>query len=360
MNQAGAGRHGTNDARRTGRNLAALWYAAFMVLGMSTVHAQGTSRAASPDAWNKILESAKKEGKIVVYSTANVPVNERIVATFNAANLGITMELVRLIGSAVTAKLDQERQVTGVDGGDVFIAADIRWAIDLQKKGLLNTPVGPSSQAWPDQYMRYGQVVLLGLNPWTITYNTNLVKTPITGYQDLLRPELRGRLGTLDLVAEIVTTWYQWLDQTHPGYLEKLASHSVRLYPGSTAATNANAAGEIWVNALSLPSIDKSLMEKGAPIRSVIPNPALGTGFASGIVKWTKRPNASLIAMDYLLSVRGQSAIVGNQESASPLPNVPGSMDISKLNLQFTDPEKVTPESIKAFEARWSKLFKQR
>ena len=50
-------------------------------------------------------------------------------------------------------------------------------------------------------------------------------------------------------------------------------------------------------------------------------------------------------------------SIVGNQEAASPLAGVPGSLDMAKINLTLVDWDKVNPEAVKAFEARWNKLF---
>jgi len=36
------------------------------------------------------------------------------------------------------------------------------------------------------------------------------------------------------------------------------------------------------------------------------------------------------------------------------VPGVPGSLDLSKVNLQLIDWDKVTPEGVKAYEARWN------
>ena len=51
------------------------------------------------------------------------------------------------------------------------------------------------------------------------------------------------------------------------------------------------------------------------------------------------------------------TAIVGNGESGSPVPGVPGAFDTSKVNLTLIDWVKVTPEGVKAFENRWNSLF---
>lgn len=337
--------------------LAAATLALGAALPMGSAMAQANSRTVSAADWAKIVEAARKEGKVVLYATMAPAVHDRIVKAFNEANPGIKMELVRVVGSAMSVKFDQERLAPNVEGGDAMITADVRWAMDQQKKGLLKSPVGPAAAAWPEAYLKNGQIVLLGINPWILNYNTNLVKTPINTYQDLLRPELAGKIGSTALVAEVVTIWYKWLDETFPGYLESMAKQNVKMYPSSVAATNSTASGEVTANMFSVIPIDNALHAQKAPIKSVIPNPAYGFSYGGAVVSWAKNPNAALVALDFLMSPKGQSAIVGNQEAASPLPNVPGSIDTSKLNLQLLDWDKHSPESIKAFEAKWNKLF---
>jgi iron(III) transport system substrate-binding protein len=325
---------------------------------VGTAFAQATNaRGIAPAEWNKVLDAARKEGKVIVYGTMAPAVHERIVAAFNAAYPGIKMELVRVIGTAMTIKFEQERAAPNVEGGDAMLTADVRWAMDLQKKGLLKTPVGPNAAAWPDTFIKNGQIVFLGINPWVMNYNTNLVKTPMTGYQDLLRPELAGKVGSTALVAEVVTIWYKWLDDTYPGYLEKLAAQNVKMYPSTVAAVNSTASGEIAANAFSVIPVDNALHAQKAPFKTVMPSPVYGFSYGGAVVGWAKNPNAALVAMDFLMSPKGQAAIVGNEEAASPLPNVPGSLDMRKLNMQLLDWDKATPESLKTFEAKWNKLF---
>lgn len=61
----------------------------------------------------------------------------------------------------------------------------------------------------------------MSIEPLVMAYNHNLIKRPVTGYQDLLRPELQGRLGTSELVAPSVIAWYDWLEKTQgPDFLE--------------------------------------------------------------------------------------------------------------------------------------------
>jgi iron(III) transport system substrate-binding protein len=320
---------------------------------------QANPRAIAPADWNRVMDAAKKEGKVVMYVTTAPPVYERLKADFDRAYPGIVLEPVRIVGAAMNTKFEQEQQIKDVDGGDAMITADVRWAIAASRRGWLKTPQGPSAATWPEAYMRAGQVAMLGVNPWVFNYNTNLVKTPLTSYQDLLKPEYAGKIGSTSLVAEVVTAWYDWLDTQHGGnFLAKLAPLNLRMYPSSVGATQATGSGEIWINAFSVLAIDKPLIAQGAPIRSVLPNPALGFSYGGAIVSWAKRPNAALVLVDYLMSPRGQTILVGDGESASPLPNIKGSLDITKLSM--LDPEKYTADAIKAVETKWNGLFKTR
>lgn len=96
--------------------------------------AQANSRNVPAAEWAKIQEAARKEGKVIVYATMGPAVHDRIVEAFNANNPGIKMELVRIVGSALTAKVEQERLAPNVAGGDMMLTADIRWASDAVKK----------------------------------------------------------------------------------------------------------------------------------------------------------------------------------------------------------------------------------
>jgi len=341
--------------RRAVALVAGLAFAAAVPMGSAL--AQANSRNVPAAEWTKIQDAARKEGKVIVYATMAPSVHDRIVAAFNAANPGIKMELVRVIGSAQTAKFEQERTAPGVEGGDLMLTADVRWAMEGAKKGYLKAPVGPATAAYPEAFIKGGHVALVGLTPWVLNYNTNLVKTPITGYQDLLRPELQGKVGSTALVAEVVSLFYKWLDDSNPGYLEKLAAQNVKMYPSSVAATNSTGSGEIAVNAFSIIPIDNALHAQKAPLRTVIPNPSFGFAYGAAVVSWSKNPNAALVALDFILSPRGQAALVGNQEAGSPLPGVAGSIDLAKINLTLVDWDKVNMESVKAFEVKWNKLF---
>lgn len=344
-------------ATRRGAMIGAAAVAAAALMAGPAV-AQSNSRAVPEAEWNKIVEAAKKEGKVVVYATMAPPQHDRLVAAFNAAYPGIKMELVRIVGTAMTIKFEQEREAQNVAGGDVMITADVRWAMEGAKKGYLKNIVGPNAAKFPDAGVFDNKIGYVVGMPWIMSYNTDLVKEPVKTYQDLLRPDLKGKIGSTSLVAEVVTIWWSWVDRNNPGLLEKLAKEqNIKMYASSTAAAAATASGEIAVNSFSVMPLDAALIAQKAPMKSVIPNPAYGFAYGGAAVSWAKNPNAALVAVDFMMSEKGQAAMIGNGEASSMIPNFPGSIDLKANNISLLDWNEYTPERIKAFEQRWNSLF---
>jgi iron(III) transport system substrate-binding protein len=320
-----------------------------------TAQAQSRDRAVSPAAWEKILADARKEGRVVVYTTTAPAVHERIKVDFEKAYPGIEMNPIRVIGNLINTRVEQERAAGNIEG-DAIITSELVWAAEATKKGWLRVPVGPSAQAWPESALRQGAVPLLGVNPFVLVYNTSLVKTPPTGYQDLLKPEFKGKIGSTALMGDLNVGWYDWMENTQgAGFLAKLAAQNVKTYPGAVAPTQGVAAGELAINMWTVFSVTNPLLEAGAPIKTVVVNPSYGAAFGGGVVAGSKRPNAALVFMDYMMSVRGQGQMVGKGEMASALSGVAGSLDIKGVTLH--DDEKYTPEVVNAFKVKWNALF---
>ncbi len=320
----------------------------------TVVHAQSKDRAVSQAVWDKILADAKKEGRVVVYTTTAPAVHARIKADFEKAFPGIEMDAVRVVGNLINTRVEQERAAGNIDG-DAIITSELVWSADAAKKGWLRVPVGPNAQAWPEASLRQGAVPLLGVNPFVLVYNTNLVKTPPTSYQDLLKPEFKGKIGSTALLGDLNVGWYDWMESTQgPGFLAKLAAQNVKM-SGAVAATQGVASGELWLNMWTVFSVTNPLLDAGAPIKTVVVKPSYGAAYGGGVVAGSKRPNAALVFMDYMMSVRGQSQMVGKGEMASAMSNVPGSLDIKSVTLH--DDDKYTPEVVNASKVRWNALF---
>jgi iron(III) transport system substrate-binding protein len=326
------------------------------LLGLGLCALSAIAFAQTP-SWPSVLEAARKEGSVTLYTQQVPPLVERLKVDFAKAYPQITLEVARISGTTVISKLDQERQ-GGLDGGDVVVTVEIVWLEDRAKEGNLRKPVGPSAQAWPAKYLLRDAIPVLALEPLVMAYNTNVVKIPITGYQDLLRPELKGKIGTTEVQAISIVAWYEWLDKTQgSNFLSRLAAQDPRVYTGAVPNAQATASGEIAATAFSVPTVVSPLIERGAPMKMVIPQPALGIRYAGGIIAGTKRPNAAQVLVDYLMSPRAQAVWHSRGDSASPLPNIPGSPDANSI--QPFDPSVYNSNSVSEYKKKWDAMLKR-
>jgi iron(III) transport system substrate-binding protein len=306
--------------------------------------------------WKAVETAAQKEGRVLLYSQLDPTLQLRLEAGFAKEHPGIKLEVVRISGAAVIARIEQECSAHA-DGADVVITTVMQWLEKNAKDGVLKAPIGPASKVWPEKYLLGEGAPVLSVEPIVMAYNTNLVKTPITSYQDLLRTDLKGKIGALiPATAPSVVAWYDFLEKIEgEEFMRAFGAQSPRFYPSSVPATQALASGEIAVAAFTLPVIAGPLIQDGAPIKVAVPKQILGVQYGGGILASSRRPNAAQILMDYLISMQGQIMWSGRGESASPLPNVPGSIDPNSITPY--DEAGYTPEVMRRFREHFNQMF---
>lgn len=315
------------------------------------------SASAAPEEWKRIVAAARKEGSVVLYSSHADTVTSRMKEDFHKAYPGIRLVTARFAGGALISRVDQERK-NNADGADVTVSADVGYYLDRLSEGLIRSPQGPSMETWPGRYLIRGAIPIVQFEVMVMSYNTNLVKTPLKSYTDLLKPELKGRVGLSDLAAIPILAWYDWLDRAFgPDFTAKLAAQQPRLYAGAVPTAQAVASGEIGVSGFANLGSTLPLIEQGAPVKVVVPKPAFGYANGMSLLGWAKRPNAAQVLVDYLTSVRGQSMLAAKGEMASPRPNIPRSLDASAIEVFDNSP--YTPEVVNARRQKWTALFKK-
>ena len=323
-----------------------------------TMAAQGVALAQDSRVagdWPKIVAAAKKEGKVHFYSSIPPAGMQRVVAGFSKAYPDIAIEAVRITGAPMLAKIDQER-ASGADGADAWMSAEWIWYAQRAREGVLLKPVGPALVGWPAQNIRQDVIAVVGREPYIIAYNKNLVKVPPKGYADLLNPEFKGKLGITHLSPTAIVAWYDWLEKSQGGdFLAKLRAQEPKIYPGAVPIGQAVASGEIAASPFGVPTSIKPLMDLNAPIAFAVPNPGSGYEYGLAAFSWSKRPNAALVLVDYIMSQEGQTALFSTGEGASPRSGVPGSLNFSAITP--LDVLAYPPEVEKAYRERWTKIF---
>lgn len=318
--------------------------------------AQTSGPATQSSDWQKTVAAARSEGSVMVYGNASAALIDRITADFEKTYPGMKLEYARLPGAALYNRFDADRKA-GLEGADIVLSTEVVWMQERAGDNWFNPPAGPAFKAWPTAYLRKGTVAVVSIEPFVIIYNTNLVKSPINGYQDLLKPEFKGRIATIHFDNSASVGWYDWLEQTQGAeFLMKYAAQNPRRFTGSAPGAQLVAAGEAAVNPSSLMSAALPLIEQGAPLKVVLPKPSFGFSYGAAIVARSKKRNSAQLLMDYLLSRRGQTTWNGIAKTVSPLMNIEGAQDASTV--KAFDPAPYTADVMKARQAKLSGIFK--
>ncbi len=180
--------------------------------------------------WKAIEEAAKKEGKVLVYSSSSrIP---DAAKTFEAAYPGIKVEAFDLGTVTIVTKVKEEAKANA-HVGDVFFAGDPPTVVrELMPKHMLwnfvpsnLTPVIPKEFQEPLLVHRLGTRVMI--------YNSEVhKKPPINSWWDLTRPEWKGKILLKDIYESgenlsTFVTFVQHADDFAKAYKEEFGKDIV-------------------------------------------------------------------------------------------------------------------------------------
>jgi len=343
------------QAHRWFRSLPPIAFACF-ALASAHVFAQASPAPMSAD-WEKVVAAAKKEGHVVVYSALDATVNKRIKEDFEKANPGIEMVYETNPSGVLLSKMGQERSA-GADGADVPVFTEAGWVLDRLKEGAIKPPIGPNAAMWPAEYKFENTLPVIAFEAIGMAYNYNLVKTPPTSYADLLKPEFKDKLATIEIASTAVVAFYDWLEKTQGSdFLPKLAAQHPKLYVSGAQAAQMLGSGELAVSAFMPLGFGTTMINQGAPMKMAFAPSIIGSRYITAALGWSKRPNAAQVFLDYLMSRRGQTTWVAAGHAVSPLPNIPDSLDVNRITV--LDTSDYPPPIAAAYKAKWEAMFKK-
>jgi iron(III) transport system substrate-binding protein len=298
-----------------------------IVFQSARVHAQPGSSKESSD-WEKILEAAKKEGRVVAAIPTSAELRKELESGFQAKFSGIELEVSVSRGASNTNKIVEE-QNAGVRSTDLHIGGTTSIVTALLARNLLE-PVLPAmvlpevrepknwwgGHMWADNAKRFIYSFTAYVTE-TLWYNTTLAKPDeITSYDQLLDPRWKGKIAILDprTPGSGESTWgFLWKVKGEE-FLKKLAAQEMMVGRNQRQLAEALARGKsaisIGVSYYTLLPFIKS----GLPVKPV---PYLKEGFYAGtgsgnlaLLKNPGHPNATKVFMNWFLSKEGQSAFL--------------------------------------------------
>ncbi|MEN3386041.1 MAG: iron(III) transport system substrate-binding protein [Hyphomicrobiales bacterium] len=319
----------------------------------------GPARAAKPfTPSDSLLEAARKEGKITLYTATFVEVEQEVVNEFRKKFPFIRIEMIRAPGGQLITRVKTEA-ASGKLAADVLIHSDRGLTKGIENIFADYTP--PNAADYLPESLVSPKLWPTLTAGWSIAYNSEIVKNPPKSWMDLTKPEYGD-----GQIAQVIgqsggTTWTRIMFERQvlgEDYWAREAATKPKLYPSGAPCSDALVRGEFSIAPLVY-NIVYPKQRDGAPIKTFFPPEGVPiVPYGSGIPKTAQNPNAARLYMDWLLSEEGQTFQIkqhGNLTSLKVPPLYPEGMS---RDTKFWVPKFAEFESLYGkWIEEWNKVY---
>jgi iron(III) transport system substrate-binding protein len=324
-----------------------------LAVAASGVRAQSIADIAAytgPDRTERLIEGARREGVVSLYSSAVIDDTAAISGAFEK-KYGVKVLLWRGSSEDILRRAVTEHRAGRYD---VDVAETAGPDMEgLQREKLLQQMTSPLfADLMPQAVSPRHAWVTDRLSIFTAGFNTGLIKPADTpqSYQDLADPKWKGKLG----IEADDANWFMSIvgaigpDKALPLFRDIVAKNGMSVRKGHTLLSNLVAAGEVPLGLTVYGYRIDELKQKGAPIDGTMIPPvvALPTGIA--VFAKAPHPNAAALFMDFFLS-DGQRILLerGNVPTNRTVKEPPAGVTLVDVPRFLDEGEK------------WTKLFKE-
>ena len=316
------------------------------LVGLLALIASAVVPAAAQDAR---VEAAKKEGKVVWYTSLALPTAEKIGKLFEAAYPGIKVEVHRTGSQRILQRVMQEMQAN-LKLVDVIHTSDAGHFVLLKEKKLLMKYTPAGVDAFPAGFKdKDSYYFTLRATVNVIAYNTKLVPAAEApkGWKDLLDPKWRGKMvtahpgysGVIATHVLALTQLYGW------DYFKQLAQNKLMLVQSAVDPAGVVASGERQVAVDGGDYYYYQMKKKGNPIEVIYPKEGVPLVISpTAIASFAPHPNAAKLFTDFTFSRELQQVMADSEGLYTGHPEVKYPSDkpkLSDLKLLTVDPEEL-------------------
>jgi iron(III) transport system substrate-binding protein len=312
-------------------------------IGLSVMLLAGLLFAtASADAQSsKLIEAAKKEGKIVAYGSLESDTVDAIMNAFKKKT-GLEIEYWRASATKVMDRALSEARA-GRPVADVIITNDNPLRL-MQKQNFFQKYESPSASNFPpdaiDPFLgpRYRNVII------GVLYNTSAIKAADApkSLEDLVNPKYKGKLVMPDPTQHTTTT--QWVTSLHKvmgkekadKYIRDLAAMKPIMVESLLPAAERVTTGETPI-AITYVKYAFIFGKKGAPLDYVRLPKMLGDGHYIGLAAKAPHPNGGKVFIDYFLDNESMKIMASRGEFVNRkgvYPPLPGADKIGFVEME--------------------------
>jgi iron(III) transport system substrate-binding protein len=305
--------------------------------------------AGAAHAQDPRLEAARKEGKVVWYTSLALPSAEKVAKLFETAYPGVKVEVHRTGSERILSRVMQELQA-GIKNVDVVHTSDAGHFVLLKNKNLLMkyTPAGvdgfPAGFKDKDGYY-YGLRATVNV----IAYNTKAVSAAeaLKTWKDLLDPRWKGKMVTAHpgYSGVIATHVLALVNQYGWDYFRQLAQNRLMLVQSAVDPAGVVASGERPVAVDGGEYTFYQTKKKGNPVELVYPKEGVPLVVSpTAIMGFAAHPNAAKLFTDFGFSREIQQVMADSEGLYTGHPEVKYPADkpkLSDLKLLSVDPEEL-------------------
>ncbi|ABL78950.1 ABC transporter substrate-binding protein [Thermofilum pendens] len=297
-------------------------------------------------------------GKVVFYtSIPDVIVNSWKGNWSKYFGSTISLEVWRSGTGKVVAKLLAEKKAGSVEADVVYIASPFEFETLINESIIEKFPDIPELKYIPQEYRDprgyyvWGRVLVM-----VIVYNPNIVTDPPKSWQDLVKPEWKGKVvianplysGSTQVAVAALASKFGW------SYFEKLKENDVLVVQDVPDVARVVATGERPVGVTltmylgAYPTLKFVAPEEGA---IAIPSPV-------GLVKNAKHPEDAKVFLRFLLSKLGAQALTDAYTYSTRIdaPAPKGLPPLSQLKILKVSMDELRP-IVSQIRDKWTQIF---
>lgn len=311
--------------------------------------------ASEKERISKLIEGAKLEGKMVLYTTHSMTASLPMIKKFEDKYPFVKVELYRSGSETLQNKIINEAKankyipdVIEIPGFNAFI---------LKQAGLTASYISPENRVYQEGFKDSdGFWTGTYVNLFGMGYNTKLLSRkdiPDT-YEGFLNPKWKGK--KIGFFGNKEVEWFANMlkimgEEKGMDFFRKFVAQGLDIRNGQSLITDLMIAGEFPVGT-TFPHIVADKKKKGAPVDWVGIAPIIAKLGTNGLAAHASHPNAAKLWIDLALSREGQMILL---ESG----RLPARLDIEADILKEYKRLKIYPTDMSLADkfTAYSKLF---
>jgi len=257
----------------------------------------------SPSRHQRLVEAAKQEGSLTVYTSNAAETIEALRADFEK-RYGVRVNVWRASSAKVLQRMVAEKRANRWDFDAVGVSSPELEALYREKllqevnSGLHQEMLEgtlPAHRGWAPQF----------INVFVQAYNTHAVKSEDLPkrWADLLDARWRGKLGVEAKAGEWYCTLLKTLGEGKGAELfrEIAARNGWSVRSGNSVLANMVVSGEVPLALAVYSHMIEQARQQGAPVDWFAIDPVIGRSNGIGVSRKPPHPNAALLFYEYTI-----------------------------------------------------------